>query len=95
MKDNLFNRAMRSTANMYFAVAMLVLATGVGSYVDIENDALHARHLEINTGLERMVRLNHELASMLVIAVLVLYRHKSNIQNLLSGKESKIGGSSK
>lgn len=26
-----------------------------------------------------------------VIAVLVLYRHKSNIQNLLSGKESKIG----
>lgn len=25
------------------------------------------------------------------IAVLVLYRHKSNIQNLLSGKESKIG----
>lgn len=26
-----------------------------------------------------------------VIAVLVLYRHKSNIQNLLQGKESKIG----
>ena len=70
MKDNLFNRAMRSTTNMYFAVAMLVLATGVGSYVDSENDALHTRHLEINTGLERMVRLNQELASMLVIAVL-------------------------
>jgi glycerol-3-phosphate acyltransferase PlsY len=31
----------------------------------------------------------------LVIAVLELYRHKSNIQNLLSGNESKIGGSSK
>ena len=61
---------MRSTTNMYFAVAMLVLATGVGSYVDSENDALHTRHLEINTGLERMVRLNQELASMLVIAVL-------------------------
>ena len=26
-----------------------------------------------------------------VIAVLVLYRHKSNIQNLIQGKESKIG----
>ena len=25
------------------------------------------------------------------IAVLVLYRHKSNIQNLIQGKESKIG----
>ncbi len=32
--------------------------------------------------------------AILVIAVLVLYRHKSNIQNLLSGKETKIGGSS-
>lgn len=27
----------------------------------------------------------------IVIAVLVLYRHKSNIQNLLQGKEGKIG----
>ncbi|UOO91294.1 glycerol-3-phosphate 1-O-acyltransferase PlsY [Vitreoscilla massiliensis] len=33
--------------------------------------------------------------AVLVISILVLYRHKSNIQNLLSGKESKIGGSSK
>ena len=32
--------------------------------------------------------------AILVIAVLVLYRHTSNIQNLLSGKETKIGGSS-
>ena len=32
--------------------------------------------------------------AVLIIAILVLYRHKSNIQNLLSGKETKIGGSS-
>ena len=32
--------------------------------------------------------------TVLIIAILVLYRHKSNIQNLLSGKETKIGGSS-
>lgn len=70
MKSNLVRRAMRSTTNMYLAVAILVLAMGVGSYVDMENDALHARHLEINTGLERMVRLNQELTSMLVISVL-------------------------
>ena len=31
--------------------------------------------------------------AVLIIAILVLYRHKSNIQNLLSGKETKIGGS--
>ena len=29
--------------------------------------------------------------AVVVIAALVLYRHKSNIRNLLSGKESKIG----
>jgi diguanylate cyclase (GGDEF)-like protein len=61
---------MRSTRTIYIAVATLVLTMGVGSYVDIANDAMHARHLEINTGLERMVRLNQELASMLVISVL-------------------------
>lgn len=32
--------------------------------------------------------------AVLIIAIMVLYRHKSNIQNLLSGKETKIGGSS-
>lgn len=61
---------MRSTTSMYVAVATLVLTMAVGSYVDIENDAMHARHLEINTGLERMVRLNQELTSMLVMSVL-------------------------
>jgi diguanylate cyclase (GGDEF)-like protein len=61
---------MRSTRTIYVAVATLVLTMGVGTYVDIANDAMHARHLEINTGLERMVRLNQELASMLVISVL-------------------------
>ena len=60
---------MRSTTNMYIAVATLVLTMGVGSYVDIEDDVLHARHLEINTGLERMVRPNQKLTSMLTISV--------------------------
>ena len=31
------------------------------------------------------------VAATAVIAVLVLYRHKSNIENLLQGKEGKIG----
>ncbi len=61
---------MRSTISLYVAVATLVLAMGLGSYVDIENDANHTRHLEISTGLERMLRLNQELTSMLMIAVL-------------------------
>ena len=61
---------MQSNKSMYVAVATLVLTMGLGSYVDIADDAMHARQLEINTGLERMVRLNQELTSMLVIAVL-------------------------
>lgn len=63
-------KPMRSTTSMYVAVVTLVLAMGVGSYVDIEHDRMHARHQEIKTGLERMVRLSQELTSMLLIAVL-------------------------
>lgn len=55
---------------MYVAVAILVLTMGVGSYVDIQDNALNARHLEINIGLQRMVRLNQELTNMLMVSVL-------------------------
>ena len=55
---------------MYAAVAILVLTMGVGSYVDIQDNALNARHLEINIGLQRMVRLNQELTNMLMVSVL-------------------------
>ena len=33
--------------------------------------------------------------AVVVIALLVLYRHKSNIHNLLAGRESKIGAKAK
>ena len=61
---------MRSISSIYLAVATLVLTMGIGTYVDIKSDAMHARHLEINTALERMVRLNQQLNNMLVVAVL-------------------------
>lgn len=61
---------MQSVRSIYIAVVILILATGVGGYVDIENDALQGRHLEVSKGLEHMVRLNQELTNMLVIAVL-------------------------
>lgn len=61
---------MRFSNSLYAAVLILVLSIMVGSYVDLKNDEMHANHLEINTGLERMVRLNQELASMLMISVL-------------------------
>ena len=61
---------MQSTRNLYLAVATLVVAMLVGIYVDLESDAMHARHLEVNTALERMLRLNQDLTNMVVIAVL-------------------------
>jgi diguanylate cyclase (GGDEF)-like protein len=61
---------LRSIGSIYVAVLALVVAMGVSFYVDAESDALRARHLEINTGLERMVRLHQELTDMLVISVL-------------------------
>ena len=61
---------MRSISSIYLAVATLVLTMGVGTYVDVKSDAMHARHLEINIALERMVRLNQQLNNMLVVAVL-------------------------
>jgi diguanylate cyclase (GGDEF)-like protein len=61
---------MRPINSIYLAVATLVVTMGLGTYVDFKNDAMHARHLEINTSLERMVRLNQQLNNMLVVAVL-------------------------
>ena len=61
---------MRSDRSIYAAVLTLVLTMVVGAYVDIESDAMHARHLKVSKGLDRMVRLNQELSNMLIIAVL-------------------------
>lgn len=61
---------MRAFRSLYFAVCVLVLSTGVGLYVDLKNHALQERHLAIGTGLERMLRLNDQLNSMVTLSVL-------------------------
>ncbi len=63
-------RFLNSVKALYMAVGILFLTIALGSYVDIKNEEMHARHLEVNTGLERMVRLNQELTGMLLIAAL-------------------------
>ncbi|CAH2030042.1 SpoIIE family protein phosphatase [Trichlorobacter ammonificans] len=63
-------RFLDSVKALYAAVIILCLTVGLDSYVNMRNEAMHARHLEISTGLERMVRLNQELTGMLVIAAL-------------------------
>lgn len=61
---------MRSDRSIYAVVLTLVLTMVVGAYVDMESESMHARHLKVSKGLERMVRLNQELSNMLIIAVL-------------------------
>ena len=61
---------LNSVKALYMAVGILFLTIALGSYVDIKNEEMHTRHLEITTGLERMVRLNQELTNILQIAAL-------------------------
>jgi PAS domain S-box-containing protein len=42
----------------------------IGQYVDMQHDAMRLREKDITVGLEKMVRLDHELAGMLTIAAL-------------------------
>lgn len=61
---------MRYFGSIYAAVAVLVLTFLLGTYVNARNEDLHVRQLGISTRLERIVRLEQELANLLGGAVL-------------------------
>lgn len=61
---------MRYLGSTYIAVAILVLTFVLGLYVDVRSEDMHERHLGISTRLERIVRLEQELTSLLSSAVL-------------------------
>jgi PAS domain S-box-containing protein len=58
-----------SVKALYSAVGILFISVAIGHYLDTKNDNMYVRHLEINLGLEKMVRLNQEMASMLLLSV--------------------------
>ena len=58
-----------SVKALYLAVGILFISVINGYYLDTKNDNMYVRHLEINLGLEKMVRLNQELAGMLLLSV--------------------------
>ena len=60
---------MRFLQGMHLAVAILLLTIGVGLYADLRGEAMHARQVQIQLGLERMVRLNQSLTSSITLAV--------------------------
>ncbi|MBI2747240.1 MAG: GGDEF domain-containing protein [Burkholderiales bacterium] len=61
---------MRYLGSTYIAVTILVLTFVLGLYVDVRSEDMHVRHLGISTRLERIVRLEQELTSLLSGAVL-------------------------
>lgn len=61
---------MRFLRGLHIAVAILLLSIGVGQYVDLQSEKMHAQNLQIQTGLERMVRLNQSLTNLMATAVI-------------------------
>ena len=61
---------MRYLGSIYAAVAVLVLTFVLGTYVNARNEDMRVRQLGISTRLERIVRLEQELAGLLSGAVL-------------------------
>jgi PAS domain S-box-containing protein len=62
-------RFFNSVKALYSAVGILFLTFVLGYYLDMQNVAMNDRHLKISTALERMMRLDQELTSMLSLAV--------------------------
>lgn len=58
-----------SVKSLYSAVGILFIIAAIGYYLDNKNDTMYANHLEIGLGLEKMVRLDQELSSMLLLSV--------------------------
>ncbi|MCX5832186.1 MAG: PAS domain S-box protein [Deltaproteobacteria bacterium] len=79
-------RFFNSVKALYAAVGILFLTFVLGYYLDVQNVAMNDRHLKISTALERMMRLDQELTSMLSLAVvehneLRVTRYETVLQN--------------
>jgi PAS domain S-box-containing protein len=62
-------RFFNSVKALYSAVGILFLTLALGYYLDVQNDSMNTRHLEISTALDRTVRFDQELTGMLSLAV--------------------------
>jgi len=62
-------RFFHSVKALYSAVGILLLTFILGHYLDVQNEAMNSRHLQISIALEKMVRLDQELTAMLAQAV--------------------------
>jgi diguanylate cyclase (GGDEF)-like protein len=56
-------------SGLHIAALLLLLTIAVGMYADFKSEQMHGQHLQIQTGLERMVRLNQSLTGVMATAV--------------------------
>jgi diguanylate cyclase (GGDEF)-like protein len=60
---------MRFLGSIHIVVGILLLTIGVGFYVDLKSEQMHRQNLQIQVGLERLVRLSQSLTSTMQLAV--------------------------
>lgn len=63
-------RFFNSVKALYAAVGILFLLFILSGYLDVRNEAMNSRHLQISIALERMIRLDQELTAMLALAAM-------------------------
>ena len=61
---------MRFLRSLHIAVVILMLSIGVGLYADFKSEQMHDQNLQVQVGLERMVRLNQSLTHLMTTAVI-------------------------
>ncbi|MDD5029091.1 MAG: GGDEF domain-containing protein [Rhodoferax sp.] len=60
---------MRFLGSIHIAVGILLLTIGLGFYADLKTEQMHGQNVQIQVGLERLVRLNQSLTSAISLAV--------------------------
>jgi len=60
---------MRFLGSIHIAVGILLLTIGLGFYADLKGEQMHAQNVQMQVGLERLVRLNQSLTSAMSLAV--------------------------
>lgn len=71
-------------SGLHVAALLLLLTIAVGMYADFKSEQMHGQHLQIQTGLERMVRLNQSLTGVMATAVIEKNTQRAASYNALN-----------
>lgn len=71
-------------SGLHVAALLLLLTIAVGMYADFKSEQMHRQHLQIQTGLERMVRLSQSLTGVMATAVIEKNTQRAASYNALN-----------